>query len=101
MQLEGEIKPDPQLLPSIMVHQQERRRGKFSGSLTLPAAVNIKSARATYQRGILEIRLAKLPGHQGEALRLIFLNKLLVTFLRYIGCNQIGSNLFVFSSTQF
>jgi HSP20 family protein len=56
------------LLPAIKVHRQERRRGKFSRSLTLPSAVNIKSARATYQRGILEIRLAKLPGHQGEAL---------------------------------
>ncbi|WP_169802192.1 Hsp20/alpha crystallin family protein [Neomoorella mulderi] len=39
----------------------------------MPAVVNIKSARATYQRGILEIRLAKLPGHQGEALTIDFL----------------------------
>ncbi|MDN5344959.1 MAG: hypothetical protein PWQ18_1072 [Clostridia bacterium] len=74
LHLTGEIGDSEfQLLPTVRVHCQERRRGKFSRAITLPAAVNSKSARASYQRGVLEVRLAKLPGGQGETLNIEFL----------------------------
>ncbi|BCV20286.1 Hsp20/alpha crystallin family protein [Moorella sp. Hama-1] len=72
LRLEGEVNPSLQLLPVVKVHQQERKQGKFSRTLTLPAAVNGKSARATYQRGLLEIRFMKQPGTQGETLNIEF-----------------------------
>ncbi|MEW5762868.1 MAG: Hsp20/alpha crystallin family protein [Bacillota bacterium] len=61
--LEGEIGPEPQLLSAVAVHLQERRQGKFSRAITLPVPVSSRSARASYRRGILEVKLAKLPGH--------------------------------------
>ncbi|GAF26158.1 molecular chaperone [Moorella thermoacetica Y72] len=72
LRLEGEIYPEIQLLPVVKVHQQEKKQGRFSRSVTLPVAVNSKSARATYQRGLLEIRFIKHPGSQGETLNIEF-----------------------------
>ncbi|MGI9862049.1 Hsp20/alpha crystallin family protein [Moorella naiadis] len=72
LRLEGEVTSGLQLLPVVKVHQQERKQGKFSRTLTLPAAVNSKSARATYQRGLLEIRFLKQAGTQGETLTIEF-----------------------------
>lgn len=59
--LEGEIFSDTQALAAATVHREERRAGKFKRTVTLPVAVNIRSAIATYRQGILKIRLAKLP----------------------------------------
>ncbi|KKM11659.1 hypothetical protein SY88_07610 [Clostridiales bacterium PH28_bin88] len=71
--LDGEIVPETQGSAVIKVHQQERRQGKFNRTINLPVAVHSKSARATYQRGILEVRLAKILGSQVETLTIDFL----------------------------
>lgn len=70
--LEGELHPDFLVSPSAQLHQQEKNRGKFSRSITLPAAVNPKGATASYQRGILEIRVGKFPEGQAQSLNVEF-----------------------------
>ncbi|HHP50931.1 MAG TPA: Hsp20/alpha crystallin family protein [Moorella mulderi] len=73
LQIEGELPPEIHLLGVQKIHQKERKLGKFSRTLTLPANVQPKGARALYQRGILEIRMAKAPGREGEMLSVEFL----------------------------
>lgn len=51
-------------------HHRERRHGKFTRSISLPAVV--RSGQATYQHGILEIRLPKTDT-QAETLKVDFL----------------------------
>lgn len=72
LKLEGEVNPELQVLPVIKVHQQERRHGKFRRTITLPVAVHAENTRATYQRGILEVRLAKFRGNQVQTLTVDF-----------------------------
>lgn len=72
LKIEGEIPPGPLTSQTVKTHQQERHRGKFSRGITLPASVNSKSARATYNQGILEIRFIKIPGNQVETLTIDF-----------------------------
>lgn len=71
LKLEGEINLLP-ALSSMKVHQQEMRYGKFSRTVTLPVGVHAQNAKATYQRGILEVRLAKLRGNQVQLLTVDF-----------------------------
>ncbi len=68
--LEGEAGSEPPGVPSFRLHQQELKRGKFKRSITLP--VPVKGAQATYQRGILEVHLAKIQGSQPETLKVEF-----------------------------
>lgn len=71
LRLEGEL-PRAEAAQETRVHRRERREGKFSRSVTLPAAVDVKSARATYRQGILEIRLAKTEHGQARAININF-----------------------------
>lgn len=72
LQLEGETSSELQALPAVKVHQQERRYGKFRRTVTLPVAVHSESPRASYQRGILEVRLAKFRDSQVQVLTIDF-----------------------------
>jgi HSP20 family protein len=52
-------------LPSLIdhtfrVHRQERKLGEFKRTVALPVAVHNTDIRATYQGGILEVRLMKV-----------------------------------------
>lgn len=38
-------------------HRREREGGKFSRSLTLPPALNVERAEATYKHGVLTVRV--------------------------------------------
>lgn len=71
--IEGEIPPEHQSFTAVKVHNQERREKKFSRTVNLPVAVDARNARATYQRGILEIRLPKLAGSYAQTVRIEFL----------------------------
>ncbi len=70
--LEGEVHPGFLVSPSAQVHQQEKNKGKFSRSITLPVAVNPQNASATYRCGILEIRAGKLSESPVQTLNVEF-----------------------------
>jgi len=42
-------------------HRQERRYGAFQRSLTLPVRVDADKANATFENGVLDLRLPKAP----------------------------------------
>ncbi|MGE5485472.1 MAG: Hsp20/alpha crystallin family protein [Ignavibacteriales bacterium] len=69
--LEGEAGHDIQSESGVKIHQHETRRGRFKRTVTLPIPARV--VQAAYQRGILEIRLAKTQGAQAEALKVEFL----------------------------
>ena len=71
--LEGEIASKIELLEGVIVHKEERPKGKFSRAITLPSAVLAKGSRATYQQGILELRFKKMQSSQVETLSIDFL----------------------------
>lgn len=70
--LEGEKVTESGNSSSIKVHRQERQHGRFSRTVSLPAAVDGKYARATYRQGVLEIKLTKLSDSQVETLKVNF-----------------------------
>ncbi len=70
--INGEIATEAHDLQEVKVHEEERRTGKFSRTVTLPAAINSKSAQATYRQGILEIRLTKILDNQVKSLNIDF-----------------------------
>lgn len=73
MSLEGERALEDELLQNVKVLMQERRQGKFTRTINLPTVVSGKFARATYQHGILEIRLTKLKDTHDDILNIDFL----------------------------
>ena len=48
---------------------QERRTGKFSRSVRLPQPVDIEHIEATYNNGVLELNLPKLPEAQPKQIK--------------------------------
>lgn len=58
--IRGERHPDP-AFPQDQLIRMERRYGPFSRSLNLPSIVDAQGVRATYQDGVLEVRLPKRP----------------------------------------
>ena len=70
--LVGEKVTDTGNLPNIKVHGQERQHGKFSRTVSLPAPVDGKYARAAYRQGVLEIKITKLSDGQAETLKVNF-----------------------------
>jgi HSP20 family protein len=72
LKLEGEVSPEYQDLAVVKVHQQERRPLKFSRTITLPVAVDVRNCRASYRRGILEVKLPRVQGWQGETIQIDF-----------------------------
>lgn len=72
LKIEGETFPEASIPKDVKVHQQETRRGAFSRSVTLPTAVNGKSARSVYRQGMLEIILAKVDDKEAEILDVDF-----------------------------
>lgn len=59
LKLEGETSSGFRSLESIKVHKEERRKGKFSRTVSLPAPVDNKNTWATYRYGVLEVRFKK------------------------------------------
>ncbi len=72
LKLEGVVNPESKASQEVKVHLNEVKQGKFSRTVTLPAAVQNIGAAATYRQGILEIHLKKLPGSQGQTLPVQF-----------------------------
>lgn len=70
--MEGEKFKDTRTSSDIRVHEQERQFGRFSRTVSLPASVDGKYARATYRQGVLEIRFTKLSDSQAETLKVKF-----------------------------
>ena len=58
MTIKGEMREE-HVLESENVHRMERRYGTFSRTLQLPCKVMIDDIKATYQKGILTIRMPK------------------------------------------
>ena len=48
---------------------QERRTGKFSRSVRLPQPVDVENIEATYNNGVLELSLPKLPESQPKQIK--------------------------------
>jgi len=71
--LEGEVASRNEQLEGVIVHKEERPKGKFSRTITLPAAVVSKGALATYHQGILELKFKKLQDSRVETLSIDFL----------------------------
>lgn len=46
------------------VHRVERASGEFSRSLTLPAGVDPEKVQASFEHGVLEVRIPKPEGHK-------------------------------------
>ncbi len=59
--ISGEVKEE-QKIDEADYHVRECRVGKFTRSVTLPCAVNADKAGATFQNGILTLRLPKAEG---------------------------------------
>jgi HSP20 family protein len=49
----------PELGESVSFHRQERQFGRFQRSLTLPEAVNGDKVLASYNDGVLEVRMPR------------------------------------------
>ncbi|MEW6742663.1 MAG: Hsp20/alpha crystallin family protein [Planctomycetota bacterium] len=58
MTLRGERSP-PEIGEKQTVHRQERAFGKFVRSLSLPVPVDPESTEATYENGVLKVRMMK------------------------------------------
>ena len=58
LRLTGSRKPDA-LKPGEVSHRQERARGEFTRSFRLPYAVDSGKVDASYERGILTVRLPR------------------------------------------
>lgn len=61
--ISGEL-PQPKVEDNAKVVVQERYYGKFSRSVTLPAHVDASKVEATYDNGVLNLSLPKLPEAQ-------------------------------------
>lgn len=69
--IEGEVSPETG--PGMTIHRQERPRGKFSRMIIIPTSVDAKNVRAVYQRGILEVKLAKVTARESGTLNVDFI----------------------------
>ncbi|GAB4563358.1 MAG: Hsp20/alpha crystallin family protein [Anaerolineae bacterium] len=56
--IRGELKADEEIKES-QYHLRERRYGRFTRSVRLPAPVNADGAQATYEHGVLTLRIPK------------------------------------------
>ncbi|MGB9792055.1 MAG: Hsp20/alpha crystallin family protein [Thermacetogeniaceae bacterium] len=70
--IEGAVLPEHHGFAAVKVHVQEQRERKFSRTINLPVAVDARGSRASYRRGILEIRLPKLGGSYAQSLKIEF-----------------------------
>lgn len=61
--ISGEL-PQPKVEENRKVVVQERYYGKFSRSVTLPQSVDSNKVEATYESGVLNLTLPKLPEAQ-------------------------------------
>lgn len=61
--ISGEL-PQPTVAENSKVVVQERYFGKFSRSVTLPQSVDASKIEATYDNGVLNLNLPKLPEAQ-------------------------------------
>jgi HSP20 family protein len=59
--LKGQVKEEQEIeRPNYIIH--ERRAGQFSRTFTLPTEVNTEGAEASFENGILTVRLPKVAG---------------------------------------
>lgn len=56
--IKGEVKEDKEL-EQAHYHLRERRYGSFARSVTLPAGIEADKIEATYEAGVLKLRLPK------------------------------------------
>ncbi|GBF32040.1 heat shock protein [Desulfocucumis palustris] len=73
LKIEGELNHGTEILQETKKHRQERRTGKFSRNINLPASVSSRDARATYRHGVLEIRLTKILHDPFETIQVQFI----------------------------
>jgi len=57
--IKGETKEDTEKKEEGRYHLRERRFGSFCRSISLPAPINEKDIQATYENGVLNLRLPK------------------------------------------
>ena len=55
------------------MHRQERYRGSFNRSVSLPAPVSAENVRATYKNGVLEVKMQKLHNETRRTIDVDFL----------------------------
>lgn len=69
LSLSGEIKRTHDITDKG-IHRSERYYGRFYRSIPLPHYVNTEASKASYQNGLLEVKIPKTKEHQGRGKRL-------------------------------
>lgn len=66
--IKGDRKPEA-TVENEKYHHLERNNGKFHRVFSLPSKVDGDKVKATYSRGVLEVRLPKLTGSKGKKIK--------------------------------